>query len=108
MKIRNGHAGPIRSAGDITGESPVDFTGKWIKPLYVCSFIYLFIYLLSILSFGHQLNYLHLSHPIKYHKLLVQDFFLQPVRNHDRKHNPATSEMFFMYRTVFASRFPCC
>lgn len=72
MRIRNGHAGPIQIATDMTGESPVIFTGKWIKPLYVCSFIY---FLLPILSFGHQLNYLHLSHPIKYHKLLVQDFF---------------------------------
>jgi len=74
MKIRNGHAGPIRIAADVTGESPADFTGKWIKPLLVHLFIYSFIRLLSILSFGHQLNYLHLLHPIKYHKLLVQDF----------------------------------
>lgn len=65
-----GHVGPSWRAPDVVGESPVGFTGKRIKPLRVC----LFLYLSPILPFGHQLNYFHLSHSIKYHKMLVQDF----------------------------------
>lgn len=32
-----------------------------------------FLPFLTILPFGHQLNYSHLSHSVKYHKMLVQD-----------------------------------